>query len=89
MTGPRVHKDLYNKLQDVVEEFSQSDLVEGRNDLPTAWVLVVGYDYYDTDTDGMGGCLGIYPKDGCQANWKTQGILHSALQRYAMVDDDD
>ncbi|AMS02637.1 hypothetical protein BJD55_gp129 [Gordonia phage Yvonnetastic] len=72
----------YAKLEQVVQELSDISDEEADGELepnvPTAWALVIGFDYV-SDDGGSGGYTGIYPRDGQQAGWKTTGILSQAL----------
>lgn len=76
-------KALYQKLSDLVDEFSKLDVTEDDDPqlLPTGWALLIGYegiadDHLDRST------VGVYPKDGSQPAWKTAGILHQGISYY-------
>ena len=45
--------------------------------VPTAYVLVVGAMWVDSDGD-QGGGVGLFPKDGSQPAYITTGLLHTA-----------
>ena len=75
-------KAAYAKLAEVVQELSDIAEQEDGADhsVPTAWVLVVGYEGFDEDLQSVGGSVGVYPKDGCQPSWKTEGIIRRTLK---------
>lgn len=76
-------KAAYEKLAEVVQELSDLDETEPGcpPSMPTAWVLIVGYEAFSEELAGMSGSTGIYPKGGCQPQWKTAGIIHQASSR--------
>lgn len=82
-------KEAYRKLAEVVQEFSDLDEQEDGADhsMPTAWVLVVGYEGMDEEMAMVGGSVGMYPKDGCMASWKTEGILGRAIKALTVITD--
>ncbi len=74
----------YAKLEEVVNELSaviEEEEYEAEHAIPTAWVLVVGYDSIDTEDNSDSGQIGLYPRNGSQAAWKTGGIMRQALSR--------
>lgn len=73
----------YRKLEEVAIELSaisDSEDPSLEHNVPTAWALVIGCDYIDSDGDS-GGFTALYPRDGSQARWKTNGILRQAISR--------
>ena len=44
----------------------------------TDWVVVVGQQFYDDDGDRVG-AVGLFPREGSQPSYITEGLLSSAL----------
>lgn len=73
----------YAKLEEVVNELSFCSDVDDPDspaNIPTAWVLCVGFDCLD-ECGGDSGMTAAYPRDGAQASWKTLGILNTIIHR--------
>lgn len=72
--------EILGELNYIVERLARIDSEEnGQDFFPSAHVLLVGYECIDPDDDGMIGSVALFPKDGSQATWKTQGLMSRAL----------
>ena len=75
-------KAAYAQLNQAIEELLASDDVldddDGMPEMVTDSVLLVGLQFVDHDGDRCGRVI-LYPRDGSQPHYITEGLLHAAL----------
>lgn len=72
---------LYEELNALVEKFVELDNRDATNGIrmmATAHVLLIGSEEFDPETGDSGGHTSVLPANGCQASWKTSGIVNMA-----------
>lgn len=88
MSNDDKYEELYRKLENLVNEFTLiTNAEEEAEGVPVAHVLLVGCDGYKPEDMGVL----IFPANGCQAGWKTAGLIRSAdsaLNEAASEDDE-
>lgn len=79
----RARDEIYADLQALVDELivgMDDGEEDGETYMATNFVLVIGGVRYGDAADEQG-CVYLCPRGGSQANWKTVGLLQSALSR--------
>lgn len=73
-------KDLYRRLNDLIDEFVEQQQNEDDEYPETATdaVLLIGTQFVEHSGD-RGGRLLMFPRDGSQPYYITQGLLHAGM----------